>query len=491
MVAMRHGFHLQRSKFWVTGSQAVRLCGTKPKRGQIPAQIKLASEAVFELHGQSAHTRALLEAHPPYFGSGVGIFTDGKWREVRQGAIVKKLNPRGEQRKLFIDRDTAEDLGFAGKREPVVLSGGYISLFHASQLEEPERCVPPLGLAINPATGRRWAQPAHDVLLSASILRGHVNPFWITKRQAQRYFKVDIVHPERTVTTPTRVGRFVPINTLPRADRSRLLSKLDATAHDSSVSIFEHQSWLAVDSPAASQALSAHKHWISVDDGTVHKDRVNARHVVDLATVTRETFVNAQDTSDPSVVQPRDRPFVLVSGRFVAPTFADQLLRVAVECDYASPLWVTVTDCARMGVGIRAGQRPTRLSLGDGVEEFLHNVEDIENYKAFLDENPPLDTELPQVFLVGWRPIVSPGKRNALDAFKRALPLWISTTEVSISGLRVKKGAKRYRVLSGRVGRRRQNEGPQAARLVYNAQQTTDPVRVLATMPLFARAKTF
>ena len=98
------------------------------------------------------------------------------------------------------------------------------------------------------------------------------------------------------------------------------------------------------------------------------------------------------------------------------------------------------------------------------------------------------------MFLVNWRPVVAPGKISALNKLKRNAPLWISETEVSMSGFQVKPGAKRYKLLGGICGRKPQSGATGAERIVagrqvFNAEQTSDPVRANALATFLVRNK--
>jgi hypothetical protein len=505
--AMRRGILGSLSRYWVTPSQAARLCGTRVRSDATPFKVVFGSHHVVAIEDcELKGIQELLQKKPPYFGLGVGIFTDGKWKRVMSPKIVNRLNPRARNRVLYLDADTAQDLGLARTNSTriAIADSTRIEIYNAVQCENPVLIAPPLGLAINPGVGRRWPQPAHDVLLAAAFILGHVSPYWLTLRQAELLFKVSVTRRENIVSAPTRLGHAVPVDSLTRDMRKRLLTKKpkpDANEHGGVGRLLDVGNWERVDNGKLAEALKRTQFWVTLEElerlrittAAIVKKSCKAR-VVDLKEVTQERFINALDTSDPDIVQPRDRSFVIVSGRFVSQPFTDVLVRTAAAREFRSPVWLTLADCARVGVGIRAYEKPVALSTGAGIEEHLYNVEDVIDYEDWLAENPPPESDptSPCLYLLTWRPILSAGKISMLRSYKRRMALWISSAELAISGLRVKTGAKRYRVLGGRTGRPRQagdDDGPRRGRLVYNAEQTTDPVRATALSPFYARNK--
>ena len=219
---------LHASRYWVTHSQAVRLCGTRPKKGSVSTKVKVYSETVVPFESiEASQRKALLSTTPPYFGLGVGIFVEGRWKQInRPLSLLAQLNPTMADRRLYIDTNTAIDLGLLAGKVPknavAIKSDSRLRLYHASQLESPERCVPPEGLAVNPSTGRRWTQPAHDVLVAAGVLMGYVSPMWLTSKQAEMHFGVRIVKERNTVTTHLREGTAVQWKLLPTSAKTAL-----------------------------------------------------------------------------------------------------------------------------------------------------------------------------------------------------------------------------------------------------------------------------
>jgi hypothetical protein len=514
-LSVDRGVHGSVSRYWVTASQAARLCHTRVKPGQVPFKVLFGSNAVFPIERCSLHgRRALLASHPPYFGVGVGIFTDGKWRCVTKPHVVSQLNPEGKDRPLYIDAITAYEYGLTTNDHGVLRVKDQLSieLYHAQQLMNPERCRPPFGIAINPGSGRRWPQPVHDTLLTASLVLGHVSPMWCTLKQAEKLFQVNVKRESNIIKASLRTGRAYCLAAMTAADvhRIQLRAKADpgASYAPRSVLLYDLGNWervlhggLLEQFDAASSSLGRSDlatRWISGKElerlGLQDICRGRAEtHSVDLSAASLESFVNAQDTSDPYIVQPRDRTFILVSGRFVSQTFTDELIKVAVKRDFLSPVWLTLADCARVGVRVKPGEHPTVLSAASGVEDHLYNVEDLIGYEDWLEDNPPVLEGSHQLFLITWRPIIATGKLTMLNSYKRKLKLWISATEINISGLKLKPTAKRYRVLSGQVGRRRQvaSDSAPRGRAVFNAEQTSDPVRATALSTFYVRNKTF
>lgn len=500
-VATRKGLKAV-SRYWLTLSQAVRLCGTDVKPGEQAAKVLVGSSTVFPLP-QGPAAASFLASHPPYFGMGVGLFSKGKWRKISGSALVERLNPQEATRRLFIDESDADVCGVPVDPLSAVEIDDIsrIQLYHASQMLHPDRCAPPRGVALNAATGRRWAQPAHDVLLTAGVLCGHISPMWCTRKQAQNLFNVDICRPNNGVSVHTRNGNAFNLMDLSASTVARVFKLRPLPQQQSDVVyMLDMGNWERVDQPAMLRAMTNYstQRLLWVTDLELQRLGIavpsTKAKCIDLKKLTFETFFNAQDTSDPFSVQPRDRAFVLVDGRFACAQFSDQLLKVAAARQYLSPMWITKRQAASLGVRILANELPVHLSAGGGAVDHYYNVEDIVKYEDWLEANPPLeDVDAPehQIFLVQWRPVISRGKTSTLKSFGRQLKLWISATELLISGLEVKPSAKKYRVLSGTVGRRResQSESAQPGRTVFNAVQTSDPVRVTAMTQLLARGR--
>lgn len=208
------------SMFWITRPQALRTSNTAIRPGEQPTIIHLSVELVVPLLclSQEDQTR-LMDEFPPFFGTGVGILSERKkWKVVTAERLVRFLNPTDEDRALFLDVEIAKELGISYHPNKAIDIRGEssVAVYNACQLEDPYMGEPEKGVAINAVTGKRFSQPAHDILLAVGLLRGYISPMWVSEKQF-RYLNLELNADRATegVLVADMRGLVVPLSALP------------------------------------------------------------------------------------------------------------------------------------------------------------------------------------------------------------------------------------------------------------------------------------
>lgn len=220
-----------KSPYWLTMPQALRSCNAIVLPGEAPTTVYLHVQKVVPVARLSRQAqKRLLDEHPPFFGSGVGILSERhKWRLVTAERLIRLLNKTDEERALFIDVDLSEELNIKYSPKDVidVRSASNVEVFNADQLDDPYKGEPQRGIALNAITGKRIGQPAHDILLAVGIMRGYTSPMWVFKDQMP-YLNLEL-RPRAVsegVDVPDMRGPIAPLTALPAACQKQLLAEL-------------------------------------------------------------------------------------------------------------------------------------------------------------------------------------------------------------------------------------------------------------------------
>jgi hypothetical protein len=182
------------------------------------------------------------------------------------------------------------------------------------------------------------------------------------------------------------------------------------------------------------------------------------------------------------------------------------LVMRAHERRFVSPVWLTPGDLLHLppGIAIKPNEEPVMLAPRKQAADNLYNIDDFQDADEILRRNA-VSADLQGrhcVLHAQWMPVLSQAKVRVLSQAKRQRPLWITHTEAILQGLRHKPDARPTKLEPPRAGRpaaySRDALTPQeqaeidaeadeaervigtGGRLLYNAEQTTDPVRVTA-----------
>eukprot|EP00796_Vickermania_ingenoplastis_P002105 gene2105-1283_t len=208
------------SMFWITRAQAMRTGNTVVMPGEKPTIIHLAVSFVVPLLSlPKAQQTQILDEHPPFFGTGVGILSERrKWKVVSAARLIRRLNPQDEDRALYVDTEIAEAMKLQYRPEDVldIRKESAVEVYNATQLFDPYKGEPQRGVAINSITGKRFPQPAHDMLLAVGLLRGYTSPFWIGEKQL-KYLNLELnkKRAKEGVLASDMSGLVVPLSSLP------------------------------------------------------------------------------------------------------------------------------------------------------------------------------------------------------------------------------------------------------------------------------------
>lgn len=219
------------SMYWITRAQALRTSNALVLPGERPTVIHLDVATVIPLLSLSKATQEeLLDNYPPFFGFGVGILSDrNKWKVVTAHRLIQLLNAKNEDRVLYVDTRRADILGLKYKPKDVVdvRKASAVEVYNSTQLDDPYKGEPQRGVALNGITGKRFSQPAHDILLAVGLLRGYISPMWVPERQ-MKYLNVEIKKEcvKDGVMSCDMTGLIVPLSSLPKPCIALLLRLL-------------------------------------------------------------------------------------------------------------------------------------------------------------------------------------------------------------------------------------------------------------------------
>ncbi|CBH18688.1 hypothetical protein, conserved [Trypanosoma brucei gambiense DAL972] len=218
-------------RHWLTLAQSRRSCNAVVLPGEAPTIIHLNVKSVipFSSVPKSVQKR-IMDEHPPFFGSGVGILsTRMKWKSVTGDRLRRFLNEEESDRVLYIDTDIASELGVQVNRKDVIdiRKQSSVSVYSAEQLDDPYKGEPQRGITLNAATGKRLGQPAHDILLAVGILRGYTSPMWVAEKQLKHLnLEVNKGCENEGVLAPNMTGFVVSLSSIPKEAQKELLKEL-------------------------------------------------------------------------------------------------------------------------------------------------------------------------------------------------------------------------------------------------------------------------
>lgn len=536
--------HRYTSRYWVTQPQSSRSCNALVLPGQKPAVIYLHVEKVVPLASLSKNDqKRILDEHPPFFGSGVGILSERqKWKAVTAERLIRLLNATDEERALFIDLNVADELELKYNKKAVidVRPASSVYVYNAQQLDDPYKGEPQKGIALNATTGKRFGQPAHDILLGVGILRGYTSPMWIGETQ-MKYLNVELKpHAyHQAVAVPDMTGMIVPLSSIPSKGKAELLRELKKARPDAFGSdtffIYGVNGWEAMRSRMLVKHMAAIDDkeypfhfvnlkflrvqkpelakWVSkatkgkapigaslltraVDEKTTVELRespvavqgqVRKYFFADDATLRR--YYNAACMTAPHLMMPSVRPIAILNGRLIGPRDESLLRAFALKHELSSPIWLTESAAARLGIGIAPSHKSHYVTIGAAAAETnpdeeladgFYNIDDFVNQEEILSLFPKASKKVHFMLDTKWRPVLGKQRQDYLNSLKRRQPLWISINECLMSGFEPKTGAALVSFPSGR------KRGTSGTRL-YNSQYTTDPVRAIGLSHVFTR----
>ena len=507
--ALRLNLPVRKNRFFVTASQAVRLCNTIVKPGAKGIRTKAGSTHAYPVNRLPlADQRELLQQHPPYFGVGVGLFTDGKWFQIKNAHVCASLNPESDTRKLFVDAVTAETQ-LSGRFSPTdaveVASGqNEVTLYHASETTDPDRVGIPLGLAINPVNGHRYSEPSRSKLITAARVAGFLSPMWLTKNQVEKYYHLKLKDNAQPVSVSARHGFAINLSVLPVSVQKQLRKTLPkkTEGEGDNMQLFDCGNWEYVMRNKLLMEMlrfsNKQTKWVTAIElqrlqllkiDVLRAIVAKKKGVIDLKAATRVNLYNGcQLKSGTALLQPKDRSFCLVDGEYVNSARTQQLLDTQKKKNWISPVWLSPKELVAMGCKVRPGERPIVLKQADAQPDGIFNITDVENYEDFLKEQRPIDGPFHQIFQIRWRPITTKYRVKQLDTFvseknqnSKHSRLWIEHTELAISGLVLKKDAKEHLLEPPKQGPNATvtNKLP-SSKHVFNIEQTANPLQCLA-----------
>lgn len=531
------------SPYWFTFAQCKRSLNAKLRDGASPVKVTLAVEAVlpFALLPEKVQ-QEVLDQKPPYFSAGVGILSHRyKWNVVLAKRLTQKLNPNDDERAFFVDVDFVREtlkIPFDKAASIDITAQSSVLVYNADQLEDPYRGVPARGMALGAVSGKRLPQPAHDILLAAGILRGYKSPFWITEPQLPRLnLTMTDGIASSAICVSTLHGTAVPLRQLlryaPNAANS-LIAELKASHHLADQHgmwlVYGANGWEAIKSTVLAvqfaKVTEAQGPTNAADQGTLFavledicsrrldlRDEVEAAMKnaplissgVDLSEATKRKYYNADVFPRPELVFPSFRPIAVINGKLVDRRVEGQLRQRALKNGYSSPIWLTKLGAKELGVDICEGSGvvlSAKQSFSAPCSQF-YNIDDFVNKEALLEYRPVHGQRNTNAHLMldgKWKAVLGLRQRRFLDSLKRKSKLWVSASEALMSGYKVRPGRRPHDVneyLSSKKSKVKKNAAKKGdtendpngdvGRVVYNSQQTTDPVRVLALSHLFTR----
>ena len=532
------------SRYWVTRPQSSRSCNALVLPGQKPAVIYLHVEKVVPLTSLSKKDqKRILDEHPPFFGSGVGILSERqKWKAVTAERLIRLLNATEEERALFIDLNMVTELEIAYEKKAVidVRPASSVYVYNAQQLDDPYKGEPQKGIALNATTGKRFGQPAHDILLGVGIMRGYTSPMWVGESQ-MKYLNVELKRHayHQAVAVPDMTGMVVSLSCLPPKAQAQLLQELkdtrpDAFGHDTFL-INGVKGWEAMRSRMLVKYMAAINdpvypfHFVNLKFFRVQKPEFAAwatramwnkfpigaslltRTVNEKATIeqqesriavqgqrkqyffaddaTLRRYYNAACVKTPHLMMPSVRPIAIFNGKLIGPRDESLLRAFALKHKLSSPIWLTESAAARLGVGIAPshvshfvtiGAAAGETNPGEEIADGFYNIGDFAHPEEILSLFPKASKKAHFLLDTKWRPVLGKQRQDYLNSLKRNEPLWVSVNECLMSGFEPMTGAA---LISFPSGRKREAAGTR----LYNSQYTTDPVRAIGLSSVYMR----
>lgn len=421
-------------RYWVTLPQSRRTCNAVVLPGETPTTIYLNVEKVIPFTKLSKKMqKRIMDEHPPYFGSGVGILsTRMKWKAVTAERLLRLLNKEEEDRALYIDASIADELGVKVNTKDTIdiRKQSSISVYCAEQLDDPYKGEPQKGVALNAVTGKRLGQPAHDILLAVGIMRGYTSPMWIAERQLKHLnLEVNEKCKHEGVLAPNMTGLIVPLSLLPKDAQQLLLKELrdnhpDAFGFDLYF-LYNVNGWEVMRSRVLVKHMAAVNdskypyHFVNIRDfglqcpkfawfaeicqrklkplgtgvlvseesqGDKSKEgtalalqniRVfSKRFSLDILgnvffaeDATLRRYYNAVCVSEPHLAVPAVRSVAILNGKLLGRREEAKLRAFAFKYKLSSPIWVTPVGARRMGVGIEKKHLNKYVMIGAGAVE--------------------------------------------------------------------------------------------------------------------------
>lgn len=536
--------HHYTSRYWVTQPQSSRSCNAAVLPGEKPAVIYLHVEKVIPLTALSRKDqKRILDEHPPFFGSGVGILSERKkWKAVTAERLIRLLNAADDERALFIDVNMMSELEVPFDKKAVidVRPASSVYVYNAQQLDDPYKGEPERGVALSATTGKRFGQPAHDILLGVGILRGYTSPMWVGESQ-MKYLNVELKRHayHEAVAVPDMTGMVVSLSLLPPAAQTQLLHELKKTRADAFgrdiFFIYGVNGWEAMRSRTLVKYMAAVNDplypfhfvnlkffgtqkpefaaWVrrmtsrrspigvslltkAVDEKTVVEQQESRIGVQGKRTkyffaedATLRRYYNAACMKTPHLMMPSVRPIAILNGKLIGPRDESLLRAFALKRKLSSPIWLTEAAAARLGLGIAPSHRSHFVTIGaaaaetnpeEEVADGFYNIGDFARPDEILSLFPKASKKAHFMLDTKWRAVLGKQRQDYLNSLKRDEPLWVSVNECLMSGFEPKSGAALVSFPAAR------NKGSSGTRL-YNSQYTTDPVRAIGLSSVYTR----
>lgn len=534
------------SRYWVTQPQATRSCNARILPGEKPSTIYLNVEAVVALKSLSKNDqRRILEEYPPFFGSGVGIFSERKkWLAVTAERMIRLLNPNEKERALFIDVEMAKELGLKFQQKDIqdVRPASSVHVYNAEQLDDPYKGEPEKGIALNAATGKRIGQPAHDILLAVGILRGYTSPMWVAEKQ-MKYLNLELKRKAQieAVEAPNMEGVIVSLSHVPPNCQKELLKELKSShphafGHDVYF-LYNVNGWEVTRSRVLVKNMAAicdqtfPFHFVNLSDLAMQKpeyskkimsmvarkkpigvallpkidgEKEGAKSVESGLAVqsvqgvpffcaedaTLRRYFNAACMTQPHLTVPLMRPVAVSNGKLIGRRDEAILRAFALKQKLSSPIWVTESSANRMGVRILDKYKKSFVAIGasaldENTEcsiESFYNIDDFVNPEEILSLFPKASRNVHFMLDSKWRPVLGKQRQDYLSSLKRSRPLWVSVNECLMSGFEPQKDA----ALVSFPQKQGQKQDVAGVKL-YNSQFTSDPVRIIGLSTVYTR----
>ncbi|EPY15992.1 hypothetical protein STCU_11624 [Strigomonas culicis] len=208
---------------------------------------------------------------------------------------------------------------------------------------------------------------------------------------------------------------------------------------------------------------------------------------------TLRRYYNAANTTTPHLAVPTVRSMALVNGHLVGRRDEAILRAFALKHKLSSPLWLTESAAARMGVRIPEANKNRYVRIGAGAGsatdmesvEGFYNLDDFRDPEEVLSLFPKASKRVHFMLDAKWRPVVGLQRQAFLKAQGRSTPLWVSVNECLISGFSPRPGVKPLSFPHRKKGGKSAEEG--GGTKLYNSQYTSDPVRVIGMSTILVR----
>jgi hypothetical protein len=531
-IAKTRGF---KSRYWVTGAQGARVFGQQVRHGEEPTRVTFDVSSVTEMSNLStADQQKILDEHPPFFAGGIGLFggARSRWLPVASGKLRHMLNPHNKERALWIDEKIVNEWKLKLNPGSKFVNIGNVSCFevyNAEQMEDPGRVYPLEGLALSAMNGKRFSQPAHDLLVALGVAKGYTSPFWIAANMANPGYMYGTTMKDgwqkHVVEVPTASGLCVNFDMLPDPIQSLLAKHSPPPKKPDFFQIFGAGGWETVRRAAIIDALvdcaasrrgstwTNPKCWVNLDelnalmsptevDAVLQKHKVDTKLAIDLEKLCMNSLINASLCKDPHYILPKTRLIAIRRGRLLGGQAEQELRLYQRSKNFPSPIWLNRLEAKKLGVGILPDEKG--FVLGRDIKELgeLYNIEDFENPSAIFERYPPPSLENlsgHQIFTAAtWRIDKTVEVCRILNGEGRTKKLWVGASEVVFGGFALKNDAKPVAVSKSKgvvseAMKQSDNRKISVAQAdrgeLFNVAQTTDPVRVIALMNYFVRPK--